>query len=223
MAKDRKIGWRIRLRRKLRQQRQEDAIRLKDKEKRAKKGLDDEPLDENPEIDETEQNETVGLSEDMLENLSKKVWLAEKQLKESGQDVSENESPLETMFQYGAYFNGADLDDESFEDFQRETTLEMFEETFSRSNSEDFESAEFFGEKIKAGLQKAFGKKPKEETEKQSISEIANDIKTIYPNKAKRLLELSKKHEVDSMGGSVSFGSIFIGALIGYLAAKLLS
>lgn len=235
MAK-RKIGWRMRLKRELRQNRAEEKIRAKDLAKRQEiqqKFLSDANIDE-------------------IKGTSAKIGAAEQQLSNDGYEVSGE--PIETMAQYNdVYGNGnGDLDEQvaqSFEeDFQREDgtasnleslqgaeaysdlvrgvadIMENFEENFSKYNSEDLESyEENFGEKIKAKFAKFLGggKKKSGGSENETVASIADDIAVLYPKKAEALRNFASKQNAVGGGSGKMVVHILIGAVIGYALSKV--
>lgn len=227
MAK-KKIGWKMKLKRELRQKRAEEKIRAKDLAKRQKL-----------------QNKILGDTDiDAVKDMSAKIGQAEQQLSDDGYDPSGD--PVETMVQYNDVYGGGngELDEAAYSSFDESNSLENaegedgysqilyglgnvisnFTDNFDRNNGEDWESyEENFGEKLKqkfgaflGGGKKMLGGSGKDSSN-QSISEIAEDISIMYPKKSERLLQLAKttgKPKIDVTG-------ILLGAIAGVILSKM--
>jgi len=224
-----KIGWRMKLRRELRQARQEEKIRARDLKKRQKA-----------------QERILGdVDVDAVSENSKKVALASRQLEKDGYEPSED--AVETMVQYNdVYGDGnGDLDADSFAAFDNQTNslenveggeaygellhnigdiVSNFEENFSKYNSDSLEDCEEnFGEKFMkfiAGGKKVLGGNKngsEKDSSNLSLEEIANDIDLLYPQKANRLRTLAKGQ--NTTGSKITM--LILGAVVGVIVAKV--
>lgn len=199
MAK--KIGWKMRLRRKLRQQRAEQRIKARHSVKQAKQ-LGRIYRDMTPE----EAN--------AMNEIAPQVAIAEQQLADDGYVVSGE--PLETMALYNdVYGEGNPIDDETLEECfgvneGENFNEESYEESFTELGRSAMDIIETFrdntqGDERFENLEEDFIKKAKERFKKFK--------KEIGAEKTK---DESKPTNIDS--GKIA--NIFIGAIVGVIVAK---